>query len=205
MTKQEYTQETIKRWTEENFKNHEASVLVALSDGNPVQSSVVIIQWKKPGTWTYGMRFIVHSQWLCVMGDCGEAIYQWSDRLTLEFLGKIDYGYMMGKCRAASTNGGRRGWDERVWARELSEVISEMRIRPRQNSDAIRALTQELELKSPRDEYQGTVAELYQHDLIDSDMAEELHDLGEVPDFMSIGHHVGLQMAIKQLEKMPPV
>jgi hypothetical protein len=85
---------------EEWFKDHKA-VIIAGTSGDPATTSNMVIEWRKPTSWNYAIRFIIHSQWLCVVGDCGEATYQWSENITLKFLGSLNFDYFHGKCRAS--------------------------------------------------------------------------------------------------------
>jgi len=78
------------------FKDHIATHKPASIDGMDVYS------WRKPGTGINSIDYTVKGSYLICTGDQGDAIYQWSQPVTVYFLGGLDLSYFTGKCRASS-------------------------------------------------------------------------------------------------------
>lgn len=174
---------------EEWFKDHVAKELF----GETEHGQTTIIEWKKPTSWNYGCRFIIHSQWLIVVGDMGEAVYQWGQNLDLKFLGQINFDYFMGKCRASPAGTRFRQWDHEKAEKRLDEIKDKT---PKAYKNLKDACCHPEEFKMALHEA------IYYHDL-DSEYASDLCEAGYIPDCMCVGHLVGLQMAIKQLTQPP--
>ncbi|MDB6027530.1 MAG: hypothetical protein JWM68_3753 [Verrucomicrobiales bacterium] len=188
------------------FKDHVATIVSQNEHGGTV------INWQNPGSWNYGCRFIIHAGWLIVVGDIGEAVYQWSGKLTLEFLAGIDFGYFYGKCQASEKGKSYDSFDSRIAHANLQEWLTELDAEypigthryasgktERDWREAIDSL-RELSPDDPRDEYHRAVTELY--DVTgDGEEAGMVEAFGIVPDCRAIGHFVGFKMAIAQLLK----
>ena len=63
----------------------------------------VVIEWRRPETSNYAMRYIITGNYVIVTGDVGEAIYGFGQNLTLEMLTKFDWHYFINKCCASET------------------------------------------------------------------------------------------------------
>lgn len=170
---------------EEWFKDHEAKLILGPPKGDVL---VTIIEWQNPKSWNYGCRFIIYRQWLCVVGDMGEAVYQWGQDVDLKFLATLNFDYFMGKCRASPSGRRFRQWDHQL----LKERIEEWRKR---NRDI------ELEADSAFSyaDFQFILHDAINEGEVELEEASELSEMGYIPNVMCIGHFVGLQMAIKQL------
>lgn len=203
------------------FKEHQAQLLLGAKpipccerdhnhDGNcdrhpngkiiqTLSIPAIIIGWQNPSSWIYGCRFIIHRRWLTVVGDIGEAVYEWSENLTLEFLSGLDFGYFQSKCRASE-----KGRTHNDWCESVAWFQLRMRMADCQCEDASRqakkelAWLQELQQTSIREDYTRIAQEIYDS-TGDAESAGHVAKMGEVPAIRSIGHFVGLQMAIAQL------
>lgn len=170
------------------------------------RAEVIIIYWQNPASWNYGCRFIIHNGWLTIIGDIGEAVYQWSDKLTLEFLAGIDFGYFLSKCRASE-----KGSDFSMWSAEVEMFnrmakLKELDARKSDNdeSETDQKEREILEDNSNCDENQWReLAQEYYNATGDVEGAGDLSSMGKAPNCRAIGHFVGLQMAIKQLLNRP--
>lgn len=100
-----------KRIREEWFNDHIPEFIICEDD-------FIKIKWRKPGTWNMAVVYYIDCKmgYLMVTGDLGEAIYQWSPPISIDFLGGCDLDYFDGKCEASSC--GERG---RVWSPEIAE------------------------------------------------------------------------------------
>jgi len=170
---------------EEWFKEHEAHYL---------SEDPTIIEWKNPKSWNYGCHFIIHSQWLCVVGDLGEAVYAWGQTLDLKFLGQINFDYFMGKCRASPSGSRFRQWSSRAALESLQN-----RLLHESFSDHEKAFIVSISAGTPKDEFDDMLRAAYYDGGFNSDFAASVSECGYIPDVQCVGHFVGLQMAIKQL------
>lgn len=101
----------LKRIREEWFKNHIAEFVICNDD-------FIKIKWREPGTWNMAIVYYIDCKmgYLMVVGDLGEATYQWSAPISLDFVGGCNLDYFDSKCQASSC--GERG---RVWSPEIAE------------------------------------------------------------------------------------
>lgn len=183
------TQEYQKRTREEltkRFARHVADIRMA---GN-----TLVVYWQEPGTWNHGMIFIVHRQWLTVLGDLGEFVFQWSSDISLAFLSDLSFDYFMEKCRASPRGDRDRVFDARVLRENLkneAEVLEGLKKcnRERLNDPVDGA-----------DEWKAVVHDVYDSDpACDCELASMLCDMGMVYSFHAIACHVGIEMAAKQI------
>lgn len=204
--KQEYIEQWKKICREEWFKDHKATQFngVSTSATSTVAIPVPLIYWQKPGTWNYGCHFIIHRRWLCVVGDFGEATFEWSEDITLEFLAGLDFGYFLSKCRASATGKACEEWDNKVAERNIEEYIEELNLTPPdEQSDQIKGT---MEILSNVGDYsndyelQNASKEIYDS-TGDAETAGSISNMGTVPSTHVIGMFVGLQMAIQQLKE----
>lgn len=211
-SERQYVEEQKRICQAEWFKDHKAQCQATGDIGKIVWSTSLLIHWQNPKSWNYGCRFIIHRQWLIVVGDIGEAVYQWSDDITLEFLAQLDFGYFLGKCQASEKGRDFSMWDSGVAEQKRSARIAEIKT-PSQpleegeeeypespEADELEAL-EELE-GQPEDEFKAKAQDYYDA-TGDAEGAGDLSSMGKVPNCRAIGHFVGLQMAIKQLLNCP--
>lgn len=175
------------------FKDHVATII-----GDT--SSTIIISFRNPKSWVYGMRIIVHSHWLCIMGDIGECIHQWSSDLTLDFLSECDFRYYNSKCQASDDfKRSNATWDPGV---AMNFLIDQKDVVDSSTYDTIQDL--EDSGNYTREEFEGAAHAIY-NITGDGELASAFYSAGEVPSTQAIGRWVGLKKAIEQLRKMPPV
>jgi len=190
MTKKEYFDGLAREIRNDWFEDHKATLLVS-GDGTKV------IDWQKPGTWIYGMRFVIHSRWLAVLGDLGEATYEWSSNIDPEFLATLNFDYFLGKCRASEHGREFTVYEPDVLTTELAEYVKEA-----DNEDRLRLteLLANLGVYCDRDEWVQAIREAYDDGLLrDAEEAGIVASLGLVPDGHAIAHWVGIRMACQQL------
>ena len=190
MTKREYFDDMAREIREVWFKDHKATLITDTPD-------VKVIGWQAPGTWIYGMRFILHRRWLTVLGDLGEAVFEWSSDLDLEFLSTLNFGYFAGKCRASESGREFTTFDADVLKTELEQYIKEANEEDRERLTEMR---DSVGSDCDKDEWRQEIREAYENGLLaDSEEASIVCSLGEVPDGHAIAHWVGIKMAAKQL------
>lgn len=87
------------RW----FCNHQATMHDYTSAKG---DKISVIDWRKPGTGVYSVRYLLDRNYLHVTGDCGDALYQLTEEATLERLAHYDMDYLFGKLRCMDSEGG---------------------------------------------------------------------------------------------------
>jgi hypothetical protein len=200
--RRDYIERQKKICREEWFKEHRATFVC----DNPVEEPVkfiTVINWQNPASWNYGCRFIIHRRWLCVVGDIGEAVYEWGQDLTLEFLAQIDFGYFHSKCQASEKGRSYEMFDPEVAEKNRLERVKELTETP--DEDKGEDDKKELEILSDSsriafEEY-SEIARDYYHETGDVEGASSISTMGTVPDARCIGHFIGLKMAIEQLTR----
>lgn len=179
------------------FKDHVATVVGEITSE---KQPLIAISFRNPTSWVYGMRIIVHSQWLCIMGDIGECIHQWSSNLTLEFLAGCDFHYYSGKCQASDDfKRSNATWDSGV---ALCFLLDQKK----QDDGTLHEEIRDLEDSGcyTREEFKGAAYAIYNR-TGDGELAGAFSTAGEVPSAQAIGRWVGLRKAIEQLRKQPPI
>jgi len=198
---QEYFKRIEQDWRNQYFKNHQAAVPASGDYFGMTVANALVLRWANPESWNYGCHFIIHRRWLTVVGDIGEAVYEWSSDLTLNFLAGIDFGYFYGKCVSSPAGREFKNWDEMVAVLNVSARLAELKELPAEDQSCDhQAEVDALELlgHESAEEYQRVASELY-GETGDAELAGSIAEFGFVPDGRSIGHFVGLQMAIAQL------
>lgn len=121
-----------KRWTEV-FKDHVATE----RDG--------VTRWAKPGTNIDSLNYIVRGRYLFVYGDLGDAIYAWSQEITLEWVAGCNLDYFAGKCQASPLGRDFREFSEEKATQDLLFVLEDVECTERERRDALRACESEHE------------------------------------------------------------
>ena len=194
MTKQEYIQKELKRWELEIFKDHIAE-LKPVSTSDPRFTPPMLILWRKPEHWNHACYYTIFSQWVMCCGDLFEAQYQWSENVTPRFLAGIDFGYFMSKMRASPEGRKWETWNEEVAKEFMAAEIKEF---AGESSSQFR-MRDILTVNDYSQEAIQIVAGMAYDETGDSEHASSIHCAGLVPDAMSIGQFVGLQMALRQI------
>lgn len=77
------------------FKEHVAH-LYELDNG------ITVLDWHKPGTCMYRMRYVFDRHYVYISGDVGEAVYRLTEKAELESLANYDTYYFTGKLVCSS-------------------------------------------------------------------------------------------------------
>lgn len=195
----EYTEKQNIICRDEWFKDHKANLVSPSVE-------ITVINWANPKSWNYGCRFIIHRRWLCVIGDIGEATFEWSQDITIEFLASLDFGYFLSKCRASPHGKDFEQWDGDVAWKQASDYIKELKETPEDDKSSdhdklIEALDSlQTDGSSAREDYENAAREIYDA-TGDAELASMVSGWGNVPSCHAIGMFVGLQMAIAQLKE----
>lgn len=107
---------TLDYW-KERFKCHKATLCAPPDEG--------WIRWGKPGTNIDCIHYSTFGQSLLVCGDLGDAVYEWSRRITLEWVAGCNIHYVASKCQASEAGRGFRDYDPEVAVALLKEVFAD--------------------------------------------------------------------------------
>jgi hypothetical protein len=101
----------IKRW----FSDHVAT-LTKLGD-------IEILDWRKPDTYIFGVRYVFDGCHMYVSGDCGEAVFWFSERAYPQRIATYSLDYFDEKMRAFCNS--ERDFDRDVAKKYLAEMRNE--------------------------------------------------------------------------------
>lgn len=109
--------EEIIKFAKEEFKDHVAK----LTQLNEYTQEV---EFKKPGTNHYYVRFVMSGNYLFVCGDLGEAVYQLTEQANFERIASgYDLGYLSRKLRTIS--GGKYTFDSETAIERIKDHMME--------------------------------------------------------------------------------
>ena len=97
---------------EEDYRKWFAEHIATVSTAKDHIGDITTLEWRKPGTWNYRIVYMMRGGMLLVYGDMGEAVYQWSGQIDLEFLASCSLDYFTSKCQASEQGRGGQEWDE---------------------------------------------------------------------------------------------
>jgi len=187
MDKNYWDKEIKEHW----FKDHKATLTK--------QGNLVVIDWRKPDTNIFAVRYVFDGYYLYVSGDIGEAVFKFSDTGYL-FAQDYSLDYFEGKLRAYSRE--RRDFDREKALLELNDRAEDaMDYNGKKYSeDAIEDLKSIINDCSTVREFQNKIHELdlYQ---FGSEFYDWLPELGSVYPGEIRAYLIGLQMANEQLSK----
>ena len=173
------------------FKEHTVRVIA----GDPKLADwekPCVMEWRKDKSSNYLIRIIINGPWLCFMGDCGEAIHQWSTNIDGVFLASIEFDYFMSKCRASESKDCKT-FDGGVAMAQLAHFIAD------NPDDDFSELSRFLDGYIDQFEFHQTINRLYDRNEIDPETASSLSRIGFVYTPMSQYRFIGLQLALNKL------
>lgn len=94
----------------ERFKDHEMSIM---ENG--------WVKFAKPGTNIDMLCFNTFYGYLTVIGDLGDAVYQWGERITLDWVAGCSLDYVLGKCQASEVGRDFHDWDASLCHEDLEK------------------------------------------------------------------------------------
>jgi hypothetical protein len=199
MSRTTFTQED----ADMHFKAHKATFEELFVGPQAVTRAGAWLKWAKADGSNYSrVDYILHRNTLLVYGDLGDAVYSWSEAITLKFLADCDFGYFSGKCQASETGRNYVEWSEeraKKWiAIDLKEYADEYDCMP-----LYRRLRHELDSnchsKGQWEEHLRDMDSDDRHKLFGSEWYEHL-DVGMQANFRCWLHWKGIQMAWAQIQ-----
>ena len=182
----------MKACREKWFQNHRATILHTAPE-------LTLYEWKAPGTWNHGMRFILHSRWLSILGDIGEATYEWSGTLSPGFLCEIGFNYFRSKCCASEEGRQFDHFDADLGRLALHEWLADAGA---EMQDPIKDLIEGVSNCSGLDDWEEAIRRWYDDYAVDGEDMSVARSMALFPHPRQIGHFVGVQMALKEAHQL---
>lgn len=152
--------------------------------------------WERPGTSVYAVNYCCWGRNLIVVGDIGDAVFSWSQRVTFEWLASLDFDYFWRKCQASETGREYYQWDGDTMRKTLERILTD----DGADGSALHAANEagaEDALHHEQEWYAWCSANM---ELLGSDAGEWIGN-GRVPNIRARGMFEGLKMAVAQLQK----
>jgi hypothetical protein len=158
---------------------------------------LTVLDWKKPGTIIFGVRYVFDGRLLYVSGDIGEAVFKFSGNIGVDF-SECGLDYFEGKLRASSRE--RRDFEKDEAIKELDDRVKNIVDEGYEPipEDTIKELKDIIEDCTTVSEFQTKIHELDLNKFGD-DWWEWLPELGSVFPGEIRAYLIGLQMANEQL------
>ncbi|MHC1749446.1 MAG: hypothetical protein AB9856_14335 [Cellulosilyticaceae bacterium] len=109
--------EELIKFAKKEFKDHVATF-------KQLNEYTQEIEFRKPGTSYYYVRFLLNGNYLFACGDLGEAVYQLTEQARIERIASgYDLGYLTGKLRCV--DGGKYTFDSDTAVERIKEDLEE--------------------------------------------------------------------------------
>jgi hypothetical protein len=188
-----FEEKQLKQIREHWFPNH----IATLSSFGPFE----VLDWRNPdGGSIFAVRYVAFAGTLVVLGDIGEAVYRVHDiRMGLRFWAGTNLDYFAMKCVASEYGRKFVEWD----ADEAVRVFRELTQANFEDNAADKILQSVDDWRSVMESSDEWVRWLDAngYEVLGDDFWEWAVDVGEVFAHRCVGHHEGLKLSFKQLDK----
>ncbi|WP_438310869.1 hypothetical protein [Sporosarcina sp. FA9] len=184
------------------FKDHVATVTE--HDG------VTILDWRKPGTFMYALRYVMVGNKLFISGDIGDAVYDLTWNATIESFDTVNLSYFTGKLSCNSRE--KYDFNNSLAQQEIKECfidwcdvddISDLEEDDKELYDELISATMEW---SSHEQFSSMgVWTAYNNtdcDWFESEVASSIADCGKELSNVFIAYLLGVQMANEQIKKV---
>jgi hypothetical protein len=161
------------------------------------------LRWAKPGTIANSITYILEGCYLTVLGDLGEAVYRWSENLTLDFLQGCSADYMLGKCKASEVGYEFTSWDEQA-ARTWAKGAQKQRLDEYPDTKMPKWILELQDSDGSQESFAEIASQQYNRSS-DSEIASAIRQAGLAPHPRFVAQYVGLQIAIEQIPTIATV
>ena len=191
----ELEKEQEKEIRENWFKDHVAKLTT--------HGDLQVLEWRKPDTNIFAVRYVFDGYHLYVTGDLGEAVFRFTERAYPERQWQYDLDYFEEKLRAFTD--ARRDFDQGRAKEYLAERKADMEDWDQPFDEGI--YKELLSLIDQSSTIRDWEAQLYSFDIgrVSSDAYEWLPGIGEIIPMRVRSYLIGLKMAHEQLVKMEAV
>ncbi|HBV97429.1 MAG: hypothetical protein JL50_08340 [Peptococcaceae bacterium BICA1-7] len=163
------------------------------------QGEIKVLQWKKPGTICYYVRYVFDGCKMYVSGDLGEAVFCFTETAELHIQSRYDLDYFEGKLRAY--DGDRRDFDNDKAVKRLREWLKELKEdgngydhdNMRELFERARECSRQDDWKFIVNDYSDFISEL------DQDYWDWMYGIGDEIPLRIQSYLIGLKMAAEQL------
>jgi hypothetical protein len=168
-------------------------------------AGIEVIRWRKPGTSVYFISYMIRGPYLIVTGDVGDAIYRFSENLSLDLLVACEVDYFASKCTASENGRCYPSWDPDAATAYLEEWIKggiddeDIEKRRRSLCSENSAFTACQWKEDWKDWLEVFGSGAFGPDWI------EFGEIGRAVDIRCMGHLIGLKMACAQLREQEKV
>lgn len=172
------------------------------------QGNLQVLDWRKPGTCVYAVRFVFDGEYMYISGDIGEAVFRLTWEADVHSFNNISTHYFMEKMKAFSDD--KYDFDRQTARDALLEwkedylndnyYMDEDRIL--EFDDNFNELLKSIDECSCKEHWAAIVNERY-NDFIsemDQDYWEWIYNIGDEVPARIYGYIVALQMASEQLK-----
>lgn len=183
--------ELSKQNIKKNFKDHKATL--------SVYGDLKVLDWRKPGTSFYYVRYVFDGNNLYITGDLGEAVFCLTWKAGVHSFNDIGLDYFHEKLKAYHRDkydfdSGKAVQRLREWLNELKdENIEYDHDEMQELFEKVRGCGQEWEWAEVIHEHERFISEL------EPDYWEWFYDIGRVYPLRFQSYLIGLQMASEQL------
>lgn len=193
----EIKQEIRENW----FKNHKAT-LTKYGD-------ITVLEWRKPNTCCYAVRYVFDGDKMYITGDIGEALFWLTWSADVHSFNGISTSYFMEKMRAYSND--RYDYDGKEASKYLKEWkqerLDDMEFNDEDDKndflEKFNEMMEDAEYCSSENQWAHEYVNEKYNDFIsemDSDYWEWIYHIGRTVPHRILGYIVGLQMASEQLD-----
>lgn len=177
----------------DNFKDH----IATLTEHGDLE----VLEWRKPGTGNYYVRYVFDKNRVYISGDLGEAVFWLTWKADIHSFNNIGLGYFHEKLKAYHEDKYDFDLDKAVkrlreWLNELKDDGVEYDHDEMQELfEGVRNCSQEWEWVEVIHEHQDFISEL------ELDYWEWFYNIGRTYPMRFQSYLIGLQMASEQLRK----
>jgi len=181
----------IKEVKQEWFKDHEISM--------KIYDGLQIIDWGRPNSGMYRIRYILSNNNIFISGDLGEAVYTLTCKATLKDIKDFNLHYFTQKLTAFC--GDRWDFDQDSARKRLADYWEwyDINERHEDGKDIYKDILSFISECISVEHYRQKLMTIYETTTVDSSIIEDVWDFGQIIPSRLIGYWVGLQMISEEL------
>lgn len=180
-------------WARDFFPDHHITGHTVVADHGAQRSPIEILHWRKSGTSINAIRYELAGGLLIVTGDLGDAVYQWSERISVPFVAGCNLDYFASKCLASEHGRGYRRRCDHLARVEFADRMRDIEDDPEAYEDERAAVEFSGDFHDWTDDPQGYVREIYDR-TGDGELAAVYADFGMAVSLRCRAHLIGLKM-----------
>ena len=142
------------------------------------------------------MHYAIVGNYLSVMGDTGDAIYAWQQRITWQFLANCELDYFHGKCVASETGRDFDQWDARKLIDSIEWHTQNEVPTSKKTIDEIKSIARGTTSSQEWLEVARDYPRIFPEPMYD------YADFGKTIHVRCVGHWVGIQMAMGHKDRL---